>query len=118
MKVSGLDTNDDWVFGRGLASYKKDSEAIEQNVVTRLRAFKNDWFLDIENGTDWFEILGKKDNQDKIERAIEKVVLSTEGIVAIKSLNIQSINNRDLAFKIMYINVFNIIIEQTLDLIL
>jgi len=118
MKVSGLDTNDDWVFGRGLASYKKDADAIGQNVKTRLKAFTDDWFLDTDNGINWFELLGTRDNEAKIRRAIEKSVLQTEGVIAIKSLEITNINNRDLTFQIMYINVFNVLIEETLDLML
>ena len=118
MKVSGLTEDYDWTFGSGLASYKKDADAIQQNVTTRLKAFTNDWFLDMDNGVNWFELLGSRNNQDNIQRSIEKIVLQTEGVIAIKSLVITGINKRDITFKISYINVFNIIIEETLDLIL
>jgi len=42
----------DWTFGKGKADYVSSSKEIRQNVVTRLRSFKNDWFLDIGDGID------------------------------------------------------------------
>ena len=34
MKVAGITSDGDWMFGRGKASYKSKSEAIRQNVLT------------------------------------------------------------------------------------
>ena len=48
MKVSKLDSNHDWTFGQSLANYARGSEAIAQNVVTRLLSWQRDWFLDVE----------------------------------------------------------------------
>lgn len=88
MKVSGLDSNGDWRFGKNLAQYKKDSEAVYQNVVTRLQCFVDDWFLDIDFGIDWFFLLGNKNTQTQIEREIERVVLETQYVKSITKLEV------------------------------
>jgi len=53
MRVSGLDSNRDWRFGKGRAVYKRNADAIAQNILTRLRSFLGDWYLDTEIGIDW-----------------------------------------------------------------
>ena len=52
MRVSGLDKNLDWRFGKGRAAYKRNADAIAQNILTRLRSFLGDWYLDTEAGID------------------------------------------------------------------
>lgn len=78
----------DWSFGRGRADYVKDSEAIQQNIVTRLKSFKNDWFLDIDAHIDWFDLLGRKGTQEEIKREVERVTLATEGVLRINKLQL------------------------------
>jgi hypothetical protein len=78
----------DWSFGRGRADYVKDNEAIKQNVETRLKSFKNDWFLDIDANIDWFGLLGRKGTQAEIEREIERVTLATEGVLQVNKLQL------------------------------
>jgi hypothetical protein len=88
MRVSGLDKDGDWRFGRGLASYVSSSETIRQNAVTRLRSFASDWFLDTDACIDWIDLLGRRGTQDEIMRAVERVTLATEGVTTITKLEI------------------------------
>jgi Tfp pilus assembly protein FimT len=89
MRVSGLDENNDWRFGRGKALYLTRSEAIRQNVVTRLKSFKTDFFLDTDANIDWIDLLGRKGTKDEILRNVERVTLATDGVTIITSLDIQ-----------------------------
>ena len=111
MRVSGLDKNDDWRFGRGLAAYILDSKAIAQNVVTRLRSFQFDWYLDESAEIDWINLLGQKNNQSEIEQEIERVVLGTDGVVSILDLRIITNNGtmqtRKLSLELRYTDIFN-----------
>lgn len=108
MKVSGLDQDGDWVFGRGRASYKSASDAIAQNVSTRLRSFSRDWFLNVDEGIDWINLLGERNTERKILRAIEKTVLTTEGVRSITSLKIINRNsNRGVSIELNYTDVYN-----------
>ena len=52
-RVRRLDKNHDWTFGQGFSNYATESDAIAQNVQTRLWSFANDWFLDLEHGLPW-----------------------------------------------------------------
>ena len=90
MKVSRLDINNDWVFGRGDKAYVQGTKAIRQNVVTRIKSFQNDWFLDTDANIDWINLLGSKNNENQILREVERVTLETEGVLKINSLSIES----------------------------
>ena len=46
MRVRAIDKNGDWTFGHSRNNYKTGIEAVKQSVVTRIKSFKNDWFLD------------------------------------------------------------------------
>jgi len=86
MKVSSLDENKDWRFGRGRASYIAKAEAVRQNVATRVRSFTNDWFLDTTANIDWLTLLGARNTQTTIEREVERVILTTVGVARIDNL--------------------------------
>ena len=117
MQVSGLDKNLDWRFGKGRAVYKRDSKAIAQNVLTRLRSFKNDWYLDTEAGVDWLQMFGNLSTERRIIRAIESTVLQTEGVISIQKLGIIRRNaNRGVTIELQYTDVFTQQDLQTLEL--
>lgn len=89
MRVSGLDEDGDWRFGRGLAVYISRGDAIRQNVVTRLKSFRTDFFLDVDANIDWIDLLGRRDTKEDILRAVERVTLSTDGVTTISKLEIE-----------------------------
>lgn len=96
----------DWSFGRGRADYVKDNEAIKQNVETRLKSFKNDWFLDIDANIDWFDLLGRKGTQAEIEREVERVTLATEGVLQVNKLQLTK-RLRNVIISIDITTIFN-----------
>lgn len=90
MQVSGLDQSGDWRFGRGQAIYIQRGEAVRQSVVTRIRSFASDFFLDIDACIDWIDLLGRLGTKDEILRQVERVTLATEGVTSITSLTIDA----------------------------
>lgn len=88
MQVRELDENQDWKFGYGKANYIKKNDAILQNVQTRLKSFKNDWFLDQDANIDWFNILGQKETKETIIKEVERVTLQTEGVTKINIIEL------------------------------
>ncbi len=84
MRVRALDENGDFRFGNGAADYLRDSvEAVAQLVLTRLRLWRGEWFLDTEEGTPWAGgVLGER-TQDQIEPALRLRVLETPGVTGI-----------------------------------
>ena len=116
MQVSGLDKNLDWRFGKGRAVYKTNAKAIEQNVQTRLRSFRGDWYLDVDAGVNWIELLGNPGTEKRIIRAVESTVLQTEGVISIQELKIIGRDsNRGVKTRIRYTDVVGPSSSQTLE---
>jgi len=113
MKVAGITSEGDFIFGRSLASYKTKSDAIAQNVVTRLRLFTDDWYLDVDSGIPWIELLGTRGNSDRIRREVEKSVLQTDGVKSISKLEItEDSENRGLSIELEYNDVFDLDVSE------
>ncbi len=83
MRVSALTNEHDWRFGHSKSNYVDKDEAIKQNIQTRLLSFKNNWFLDINANIDWIGLLGTKNNENRIKSEVNRVTLSTDGVVKI-----------------------------------
>jgi len=117
MRVSGLTADGDWRFGKGRAVYLRRSEAIRQNVVTRLRSFTNDWFLNISEGLPWIELLGSRQNEQRILREIENRVLTTEGVRLIERLRLVSVDgNRVAHIELSFVDIFDQRFDETVSL--
>ena len=117
MQVSGLDKNLDWRFGKGRAVYKTNAKAIEQNVQTRLRSFRGDWYLDVDAGVNWIELLGSPGTEKRIIRAVESTVLQTEGVISIQELKIVGRDsNRGVTIQLQYTDVFAQQLLKTMEL--
>jgi hypothetical protein len=87
MRVRSIDTDNDWNFGKGRQSYVKDNTALMQNLKTRIQSFVGDCFFDTEAGVDWFNLLGSKD-QENIVASIRKVIINTEGVTRINTIDV------------------------------
>ena len=117
MRVSGLDKNLDWRFGKGRAAYKRDADAIAQNILTRLRSFLGDWYLDTEIGIDWLKLLGNLGTEKRILRAVESTVMQTDGVLSIQELKIiRRDSTRGVKIRIRYTDVFGASSSQTLEI--
>lgn len=116
MRVSGLDKNSDWTFGKGKANYITKSKAIAQNVKTRLRSFENDWYLDVTQGIPWISLLGRLGTERRILRAVERTTLQTNGVVSIETLDIvRRDGNRGVTIRVDYTDVFGQTNSETLE---
>jgi hypothetical protein len=100
-----LDTNHDWLFGKGKESFLFDDNAVGMNIKTRVLSFFNDCFFDTDAGIDWFNLLdiGKKNH---LEQAIRATVLQSYGVTALLELDIVE-NNRKLLIQYVIETIFN-----------
>ncbi|HQC45301.1 MAG TPA: hypothetical protein PLC97_08780 [Myxococcota bacterium] len=101
MRVSRLDKSGDWQMGQWLSG----SQAIAQNVTTRLKSFKFDWYLDLDAGIDWMHLLGNKGTRSRIERDVERVTLGTAGVQKITALSAQQ-EGRNLTISLTYLDIY------------
>lgn len=98
MRFRGIDSNGDWVFGKGRNSYLKGNEALMMNIKTRLLEFYNDCFFDMQKGIDWWTLMGGKDLK-KILVDVQRTILRSYQVKRIVDLD-YTLNNRQLSIRI------------------
>ena len=116
MRVSRISASGDWTFGKGFANYTANADAVRQNVVTRIRSFKNDWFADIKHGIDWINLLGQRVNEKSILAAIEKTVLDTPGVSTITRLRLSTSKDRVARIELQFTTLFDRAFEETIEI--
>ena len=88
MKYRKLDKDGDYQIGHGNLDFFQDvPEAVGQLVMTRLKLWRGQWFIDTEEGTPWLQqILGKR---MAVEAAVRARVLGTQGVTEITEFTMQ-----------------------------
>lgn len=113
MIVSALDKDDDWGFGRGRANYITGGAAIAQKAKCRVRSFKNDNPLNMDDNIDWIYLLSEKNTEQETLREIERVTLATDGVMRIVGLSME-VNKSDRSQKIE-LGIETVFDEQSID---
>lgn len=84
MRYRALSASGDYTFGQGQANFLINSPAaVGQSVLTRLRLWEGEWFLDTTDGTPWLQSVMGKNTQSLYDMAIRARVLETRGVVSI-----------------------------------
>lgn len=88
MRYRKLDNTGDYSFGHGQADFYRDSpECVAQAVLTRLRLFAGEWFLDVSEGTPWTQAVLGMHTADTRGPALRERILNTEGVTEIISFD-------------------------------
>jgi len=87
-KFRSLDVNGDWTFGLGAQGYAQNVQALKYDLQTRLRSWMGDCFFDLQMGIDWKNLLGNFSSQNNLLFALRTLILSTQGVMSINSLDI------------------------------
>ena len=114
MRVRRLDDSGDWTFGQSRANYLSKGEAVLQNVVTRLKSFKYDWFLDYDAEIDWFGILSSRNNRKTIIKEVERVTLATAGVKTIEQLEVLPKEKRALEIRLKITTIYDDTFTETI----
>jgi len=86
MRYRKLTEDGDYTLGSGQDFLVNNPEAVAQAVLTRLKLWRGEWFIDLEDGTPYSqEILGKRQRGGSPDGAIKRRILQTEGVREILS---------------------------------
>lgn len=84
MKYRKLDPSGDYTLGSGADFHANTPEAVAQAVLTRLRLWLGEWFVNTSDGTPWeTEVLGKRQQRKNPDSAIKRRILGTPGVTEI-----------------------------------
>ncbi len=86
MRYRALSPTGDFTFGQGKANFLVDSPAtVGQAILTRLRLWTGEWFLDLTEGTPWLTGILGRNGTGAADLAIQNRILGTPGVVSIVS---------------------------------
>lgn len=90
MRYRALSADGDYTFGNGVANFHVDTaEAVAQAILTRLRLWRGEWFLDTTEGTPWADDVLGVGAQATRDAAVRDRVLETPGVTAITTYSSQ-----------------------------
>lgn len=87
MITRALDSNHDWLFGKGQNDYLQNQSAVVQSIDTRLLMFLGDCFFSIANWIDWITLLRGK-SELALSLAVSAMIANTDGVSALLQLSI------------------------------
>lgn len=106
--VRALDKNNDWTFGAGLSNYAPQIMAVQQDIQMNLSMFVNDCFFATNQGIDWFNLLGQK-NQLAINLAVNAAIINTAGVTGILQTNISLSDTRVLTISYTVNTIYTVL---------
>ncbi|GHV49946.1 hypothetical protein FACS1894216_01260 [Synergistales bacterium] len=88
MRYRKLDENYDMCFGRGAGDYfRNEPEMVAQNILTRLRLFTREWFLDAAEGTPYREQVLGKYTEKTWANALKRRIIQTRGVLSLDAFD-------------------------------
>jgi hypothetical protein len=83
-----LDSNNDIIVENGSFKLVENGEQVAQNVKTRLQLYLGEWFLDITEGTPWFQqIFIRPTNLTNIESILKTRITNTPEVLRLNSFS-------------------------------
>lgn len=86
MRNRQMDENDDYVFGQRSRFLVNSPDAVRQAILTRMRLWAEEWFLDLKEGLPVKKILGYNTGLTR-DFAVQRRILLTQGVKRILSYN-------------------------------
>lgn len=89
-----LDDDDELVVRNGDWQFAVDGPAIKQGIKIRLRTFEGEWFLDLEIGIDyWNIVLVKNPSLVLVREVFRRALAAAPGVAEVLQLNVAYVTN-------------------------
>lgn len=111
MRARAVDLDGDWTFGKGQNDYRKNILKVEQSIATRINSFLNDCFFATNDGIDWLNLLGGK-NDVAIGLAVNTTLLNTDGVNQVLDFELGLDASRNLTVRYKVDTIFGIITNE------
>lgn len=106
MRYRKLTLTGDYSFGRSQGDFLSNSpDTVAQHVLTRLRLWAGEWFLDITEGTPYLQGIIGVGTKSTYDAAIQARILDTEGVLDITDYS-SSVDDRRLSVSATIITVY------------
>ncbi|TDE17723.1 hypothetical protein [Dyadobacter psychrotolerans] len=116
MIFRNLDENFDFTFGKGKSNYLSEVDAIGLHIKTRLLSWVGDCFFALEDGVDWVNRLGSKNQRALLEADLRRIVLQSDGVTGIISFDTYlNAANRDFTASYNVTTVYSSDLSDTLQ---
>lgn len=103
-----LDANDDLKIEGGLGMVAEDLASIKVMLLCKLNQIQGDWFLDLNEGVDYFgEVFGKKDADTALQSEFKLAALDVIGVSELKSFAADLTTGRTLRITLNAATVFS-----------
>ena len=89
LAVRALDANGDPLKGSGKANLLYDADALAQIIITRIKLFLGEWWLDMSDGTPLFQSIlnnGRVSSLTAIEHALQLRILGTPFVTGLSNV--------------------------------
>jgi hypothetical protein len=103
VKIRALDSDGDWIFGQGKASYLVGLSAVIEDISTALNTFMGECFWDLGFGVDYFNLAGAKVEvmQQNLILQCRKMIATRQGVTRVVSVE-STFNRTRRSFTIKY----------------
>lgn len=65
-------------------------DTIQQHLISRLRSFRQEWFLNLDEGVPYFqEVLKKNPNPKIIDAIFKDVIVNTDGVIELTEFDLK-----------------------------
>lgn len=112
MIVRAIDSVGDWLFGKGKNDYKKNIEAVAQSIRTRLQSHLGDCFWAVDQGVDWFNLLGSKKRLE-LELVITSTILNTPEVTSLIEVLFSVDENRVMLIQYSVNTIYGVVSGTT-----
>jgi hypothetical protein len=85
MIFRALDSDQDWRFGSGKASYATTGTAIQFSIETLLRTFQGECFFAMDVGLPWFDLINMR-NKDAVVLFIKSIIIEIYGVTKVNEI--------------------------------